>query len=318
MHVTYGVWTTQVDVTQKFKELFVDANGNVNVVGGRFNYHFGDPTPNRHKQLFLFGDNGTLCHTIDEYVVEEYVPSETFRSVVTPSGARILVALFGVVPRSIKTTWPSIRDHIITPLRTAGYEVDLYGFDLKTDVIDGCTLDPEDVHIVPWDHFEQESQSTFDAQNPYTDIAFWSGGPNEVRQMYSESRVGAFLAKHKDRYASAVVCGSDFWIQSDIVLADVDRSVRAHTVYTLGSNDMARGMSHLKGYTNGFYIGQPSAIVHILSRYDMVRDLWHANMDYEVMLAAAFDRTHTTRMVTNLSQCKIRANGIMAYQNGLF
>ena len=118
MRVTYGVWTTQVDVTQTFKELFVDPKGNVTVVGGRFNDHFGDPVPNRHKQLFLFRDDGSVCHTIDEHVVEEYIPAETFVPTLTSTYVRITAMKPNPVDRYIRTpnAYPSNELFIAPPV----------------------------------------------------------------------------------------------------------------------------------------------------------------------------------------------------------
>ena len=69
---------------------------------------------------------------------------------------RVAVCLFGVVPRSIRLTWPSIRAHLYEPLRAEGLNITTYVFNLHTcaALVDGQPIDQRDVSIIPYDVLE--------------------------------------------------------------------------------------------------------------------------------------------------------------------
>ena len=64
---------------------------------------------------------------------------------------KIVVCLFGVIPRSIKYTWQSIKENIIDPLETE-YNVDIYLFNLNVEdtLVDGVKLNQNDIKLIPY------------------------------------------------------------------------------------------------------------------------------------------------------------------------
>ena len=60
---------------------------------------------------------------------------------------RAVVCLFGVLPRAINVTWPSIERRILAPLAEGGFATQLFLFNLDVQgaQVDGCALRTEDV-----------------------------------------------------------------------------------------------------------------------------------------------------------------------------
>lgn len=241
---------------------------------------------------------------------------------------KVLFCLFGVIPRSISTTFPKIEENIINVLEKE-YDVDVYGFNLKVDndKMDGVTLNNDDVNVVQYDFFEEREQSKLDKEiNEFCKSIDCTCGwypkgdkihRNCIRQMYSEYRVGLFVEKNSRDYDCVVVCGPDFYIANPINLEDVYVSINEDVVFTSQMNDA-------RGYTNGFYFGKPRLIIPLLKRYENLKyNLPVPSGDYEYLFKKSFDDSSIKREKTDIVFFKVRANndvfwkGIDEYQDFL-
>jgi hypothetical protein len=228
--------------------------------------------------------------------------------------SKIIVCLFGVIPRSIKYTWKTIQQNIIKPLQKE-YIVDIYIFnlDVEENKVDGVKLNQKDIDIIPYDYKEVEKQSEIDKDISETvkkykfrsDYSHYTS-MNACRQLYSEYRFGKFLEKNKNKYEGAIVCGPDFYIINKLNLNDFKDSLKNKNIYTTDTNDA-------QGYTNGFYFGKPEVLVKILNRYTYFYT-FPENKDYEFLLKQSFIKHNIKRIVTDMIFFKIRANKNVVWQ----
>lgn len=222
---------------------------------------------------------------------------------------RIILCLFGVIPRSIKYTWDSIQKNIVDVL-SKEYIVDIYVFNLNIEntLVDDKKLNQKDINLIPYDYFEEEYQKDIDLKidnkctledcklrKHYSNIAT----QNAIRQMYSEYKVGLFLKKHN--YDKAVIVGPDFYIYNKINMNDFN-SINDKKIYTSNIHDHG-------GYTNGFYFGKTKDIIKILSRYNNMDKFKKDDDNYEMIVKNAFEYNNINRKVTDSIFYKIRANG---------
>lgn len=255
----------------------------------------------------------------------------------------IVLCLFGVIPRSIKKTWSNIRKNIVDPILDEKFNLEIYGFNLNVDStqVDNMIINQKDKTIVPFDYYDEEMQSEFDSKNDYNELTnnIYPGkntkrAINSIRQMYSESKIRDFLLSPPKKYDSVIVCGPDFLLNERISISDVINSMnKDHLVYTSNHRDF-------KGYTNGFYIGNPDALIPILGRYHKINELkqqsetlFHKKkiyinnlkniskkkkklkklgilkINYETILKNSFVMEKKIRKVTNMKFIKLRANG---------
>jgi hypothetical protein len=231
----------------------------------------------------------------------------------------IVLCLFGVISRSIKYTYKSIKENIIDVLNN-NYIVDIYVFNLniKNNKIDGEYVNQKDVSIIPYNYYEEYQQDILDAEiedikkkinikfrpDYYPEII-----KNAMRQMYSEHRVGLFLEKNLKKYDIAVVCGPDYFIANKININDIENSYINNNFYTSTVNDAS-------GYTNGFYIGKPDILIRPLLRYKELYRYLPTDKDYESVLKDSIVNNNITRNITKIVFFKIRANKTIAWQGG--
>lgn len=226
---------------------------------------------------------------------------------------KIVLCFFGVIPRSIKYTFQSIKENIIDVLTDNNYEIEIYVFNLniETTKIDDVKINQSDISIIPYNFFEEEKQSNIDVELEFfkqiKSITFTRSDYTEgivkncLRQMYSEFRVGLFLEKNQAKYDIAIVCGPDFFIANKLDITEIESSYINNTFYTTTTNDA-------QGYSNGFYFGKPSVLINPLKRMLTIEDYMPANRDYEYILQQSLEKNNITRTVSSIFFFKIRAN----------
>lgn len=227
---------------------------------------------------------------------------------------RVILCFFGVISRSIRYTYDSIKKNIIDVLNSEpDVELSIYVFNLNIEntVIDNRIVNQKDVNIIPYNYFEEYDQKALDKNELSVlrnkiEVRFRYDYnqhqiQNALRQMYSEFRVGAFL--EKTNFDLAIVCGPDFFIANKINMNDLISSYsETGVVYTSTMNDA-------QGYTNGFYFGRSENVVKILKRYERLDSYLPTDKDYEYILKSSFEDSGITRKITNIVFFKIRANG---------
>lgn len=234
---------------------------------------------------------------------------------------KVIICFFGVVSRSIKYTYKSLKQNIIDVLKK-DYDCDIYVFNNYIDnaKVDNVSVDNTDVHLLNADFFEQIKQSIIDREiKEYIkskDITLkflkqyhkQNQVDNALRQMYSEEKVGDFLEKHINDYDCAVICGPDYYLLNKINVQHIADSINnKSTVYATNVND-----AH--GYTNGLYFGSLNPLIKILKRYSLLEILLPTNKDYEYLLKKVFDHYEIDRSVTDTKFIKIRSNKKVARQ----
>ena len=82
----------------------------------------------------------------------EKLKSAAPQSSQAPGQPRVLYAMFGVIPRSIRCTWWTHYQRGVLPLRQAGFHVDIYVFNLHVQdtKVDDTSLNNSDISIVPY------------------------------------------------------------------------------------------------------------------------------------------------------------------------
>jgi len=228
---------------------------------------------------------------------------------------RIVLCLFGVIPRSIKYTYESIQKNIINVLKDK-YELTIYVFNLniKDKLIDNQIINQKDVNIIPYDIYEEYYQDILDNElyflkqsvnlcfNKNSDYDTDEKINNALRQMYSEYRVGLFLEKNVNNYDVAIVCGPDYYIANNININDVENAYTNQSFYTSCLNDAG-------GYTNGFYIGTPNVLINPLKRFEKIHLLpQDRTYDYEFILKKSMTDNNINRNITKIVFFKVRAN----------
>ena len=78
---------------------------------------------------------------------------------------RVALVLFGVIPRSIRWTWPVFERQLLEPLRARGHVVDIYGFNVEvhSPVVDDMPLNQSDVALVPFAALDSWRQEDIDS-----------------------------------------------------------------------------------------------------------------------------------------------------------
>jgi hypothetical protein len=166
---------------------------------------------------------------------------------------RVAFCLYGPIDRASPVTWPTLRQHVLDPMRAVGMLVTIFTFDLRSApaLIDGVPPCHNE-GFVPCDVCTHRAQSTltFDDVPAKLRSTFFSsysrkswintqrerhagggtdGGSapahdsrlNALRQLYSERTVGEWLAQHAADFDVAVACSPDLFVPIPIDLADV-------------------------------------------------------------------------------------------------
>ena len=215
---------------------------------------------------------------------------------------RVLVAIYGVIPRGIKLSYPFLVRHLYTPLREEGLEVTTYVFnlDVGNTTVDGAVLNQSDISIINHQFLEERSQADLDGEIAANLSKATSAGlgeytgavlQNALRSLYQERRAGEFVAAHAADFDLAVVVNSDH-----ILLRNISREdIRDAAASSSGPVYVAEFAS-FNGVPNGFYFGRPERVPLILDRSDVLDRLLEGSVswpgageqNYESMLLAAF------------------------------
>jgi hypothetical protein len=241
---------------------------------------------------------------------------------------RVLLALFGVIHRSIRYTWPNINEMIVNPLKLQGYHVEIYGFgiDVESAFVDQMQIDISDLNRVPFDYLEIQNQSSID-EIVEEKLKYWkiqgclckfgyrgynkAARANAWRQFYAENKIAEFLRLSEENYEFVVVSGPDFYYRSEISEDEIQDVLKnPNLIMMSASNDAS-------GYTNGFYVGQTDAVIKVTGRYSTFQEYCQSILfwDYEQIVKQAVEYTGIEhRHMKNANGedylfCKVRANG---------
>ena len=244
------------------------------------------------------------------------ISSENHTSATRSGPLRVTFCLFGVIPRSIQTTWPAFQARVLDVLQARGaiVEVAAFNIDVGNATVDGVSIDRRDLKLVPCIHCESESQASIDRRldswcsQPSCKIFQYPGvtSKNAVRALATEARVSRFLDANKERFDVAIVSSADLYLLFDVRVADVIRS--AHTADAVFTASLA----DCKGYTNGYYIGRPDVVATVMRRMHETKHLDHRYLGwYEGVLKGSFEHSHIHRLMTAQIFFKVRANGFI-------
>jgi hypothetical protein len=235
---------------------------------------------------------------------------------------KVALCFFGIIPRSIRYTYTSIKAMILDELKS-DFDIDIIVFNLniKDSLIDNQKINENDVNIIEnIKYYEEELQENADIEirNCYGEI----NGPvlrmrtdyspllikNACRQMYSEYRLGLMLDKVKEQYDVSIVCGPDYYLLTKINVEDIKNAiVDKNLIYTTPGNPA-------DGRTNGFYIGNPEVMVKLLKRYTILDKMYPSNKDYEYSIMYSLQFYNIRDNITNMLFFKIRNNKKVARQ----
>ena len=228
---------------------------------------------------------------------------------------RALVCLMGVVPRSILSTWPAFRENLLRVLEKECSHVRLYVYNLDTGntPVDGVVMEQGDMRIIPADVIEQQQQADVDRivntkcisscfRSSYTE----ENTRNAMRQLHTEYMVGKYVESVADEFDVVVVCTADARLARPICMEHVREAAAGTQVFTSRVNNA-------EGYTNGFYVGGPRALLPILKRYI---DFEPSHRDYEYTVKRAFDMHKVKHGFTDMVFWKIRGNGEVFWAGG--
>lgn len=246
-------------------------------------------------------------------IKDHYVNSNNSRENFAHRQKTCTLCLFGVINRGI-IAWTTIKRRIYNVLVEAGYTVKVfvYNLDVGTQPVDGVVLS-QDLSNFPFVEYQHQSEKQADVdvkidtlcrkercrfRADYKPVTV----RNALRQLYSEKRVGDFLAE--DNSDIAIVCGPDFYIANDINTKHVRDAMTCNCVYTSQVNDA-------QGYTNGFYIGKPKNVARIMNRFNEYKG---SNKDYEYYVKRAFEMHRIKHKSTDIVFFKIRASGKVHWQ----
>jgi hypothetical protein len=223
---------------------------------------------------------------------------------------KVILCIFGVIPRSVRYIYKRLEQMVINPLKKE-FDVYIYCFNMNIEdtVIDGVRIDQEDCKIIPFDCFEEEKQKDIDKEHlifsekhdctinnrKYPVLMV----KNQLRVMYSEMRCSIFMAKNATKYKYAIMWSSDYY---PVVRLDVrDLKKKDGKIYTSDQYDCG-------GYTDGFYMGDIKTMIKISRRYFDLGKILPTKLNYESIFKKAFEDGKVKRGVTNMFFIKVRAN----------
>ena len=220
------------------------------------------------------------------------------------------VCIYGVVPRSIKYVYDSMKTNIIDVLSEA-YDVDLYVFNMNVEEekVDGVILDQKDIEYITYRPliFEEALQrdiadeiydSDIDPSRIYTchHYSQMEIVRNARLQLYGEFRVGLFLQKNLGKYDRALAMTSDAFVIDKLNISEyLNSPPKSVYITTLGD---------FRGYTNGFHFGKTRSLIPILMRY--IYPVF-PKVNYEGEVKYAFGIHGIGRMLTSTRFIKVRA-----------
>ena len=233
-----------------------------------------------------------------------------------PRKKKVLVAIFGVLSRSIHDTWPQIQKNIITPL-SQDYHVSIYVLNNLVDdtpTLDGMPIRPVDKSTLPIPrlvnaHDIQQSKldtilaHSFSPLDNYLPNFYKDGDPrkhNALRQFVQEQLVANYLKQNQDQYNTVVAICTDIYPLLPISLEDIAQSSQQNdTLYTSIQSDC-------NGVTNGFYFGTPGTVAKAMSTLDNTHQQPNYGFNYETALADNIRNQKILRKITPMPFCKMR------------
>tara|TARA_B100000989_G_scaffold154046_1_gene114911 strand:+ start:3333 stop:4340 length:1008 start_codon:yes stop_codon:yes gene_type:complete len=247
-------------------------------------------------------------------------------SVLAENKPRVFFGMFGVAARSLKWTWPVIKQRMIDPIEKAGYIVDIVVMnnDTQHDLVDGHKLNQKDLARIPGRIISTRQKDidqaiTTDCREHQQCSRWIYHGKiqqNAYRQMWMENRLGAYLAKHASKYQLACVIGPDFYPLVSLSPEVLPTLVQAEKIVA-GFSQSDTDLFGKKGYSNGFYLGRPDRVASILKRYDaiMQKKIPRDALDnYETLVYKAFEHANLERLALPMHFCKMRASGQCQWQ----
>jgi hypothetical protein len=223
---------------------------------------------------------------------------------------KVLLCIFGVIPRSIKYTYEQLEKMVISSLKRE-FDVDIYVFNMNVGdmKVDGIEINQEDCKIIPCDFFEEAKQEDVDKEHDLFctkhDCSINNRTypllmvKNQLRVMYSEMRCSLFMAKNASKYKHVVMWSSDYY---PVVRLDIrDLKKRDKKIYTSDQYDC-------NGYTDGFYMGNIKDMIKISRRYLLLERILPTKLNYESILKQSFLDNKIVRDTTSMFFIKVRAN----------
>jgi hypothetical protein len=126
---------------------------------------------------------------------------------------------------------------------------------------------------------------------------------NAFRQLYAEFRVSQYIRQHMEKYALIVALGSDFFFVKNFPIQSI-KNINEETILLSDMNDA-------EGYTNGVYVGKPTPVIKVMSRFQNLSEYDQLQRDYERILLESVLKNNLNREVIDLPFCKKRANGVV-------
>ena len=241
----------------------------------------------------------------------------------TSSDRRALVCIFGVFARSLTQTHVAMRQHVLGPLALANFKTDVYFFDIQIPqggLLDGVAVNEEASFTQGVALKLEQRNSVYDSvmQGPAFDEIIQSrcsklpscrlrydiaeGHPevtrNALQAMYAEAQVARHIRASGGVYDLVVAFTSDAQFVQDLPVQQPAENIILLT-------DLNEG----EGYTNGFYMGAPSAVAAVMGRFDEYELYAMLERDYELVVKAAVDHHRLIRGTINMPFCKIRRSG---------
>ena len=251
--------------------------------------------------------------------------------------------IFGTLSRSFNVTRSHLEE-MQSHLRAAGFTVDtiVLNVDVGSTLVDGCLLRAED-GTSPRGYTFQETLAQAEVDRAVDALCrdqdckianeFYSADTqrNALRQMFHELRVGTYLKRVAHQYSVAVVVGSDLYLGASLQPELVRTAAlprHRDAIFTTDNNDGGFRYEG-RGCTNGLYVGQPDALVPMLTRLERLGELLRAlpkkprtgplkNLthlqDYEGLVQQAITHSGKRRMLMPVPFFKVRADGRVLWQ----
>ncbi len=272
---------------------------------------------------------------LPEFAVNPVIASTATATVTMAT--KVAFVVYGIA-RSINVTAPMFAAQI-ERLQASGLTVDSIAFvsDVgSVDRVDGCVIRTEDWSAAPYAFFEMITQPDVDKaiedhcasqRCRFHNRAYaQSTQRNALRQMYLEYRAGMYLKNFSHEYSVAIVIGSDIVLGSHMsadFVVNISLPANRDVVFITDTNDGIASTAYQKrlsgrsACTDGMYVGQPTALVPMLTRLDRF-DRLHAtfakgnaggDVDYEGLLRTSIVESGMHNRIMSMPIWKIRAYG---------
>ena len=227
---------------------------------------------------------------------------------------KLIVRLTGVINRSIKYTWDSIKNNIIDQLKKE-YEVDIAVFNNNVEdcKVDGVKINNNDMSIIPYNFIFEYKQTFIDSEivkidgydkefPPYFTKGYKKNG---FRLMHIDSKVADFLEKNKDVYKYALITNADYLYLNKFSTKSLI-NINEKNIITCCHWETGNM------WTDGFYVGTTFSIIKIMNRINqynsLISNVKINKLTYEHILSNYCLNENITRFKTDLIFFKFRAN----------